>query len=356
MSDDTSSMPSELRARLRDEASEEQADLEAVWTLLGAREPEPTDAPDVAAAWDEVVAQHPELASPSQDGRLSVRGERESFRTRRAPRPSRSRRRPTRRWVWAAALVVLLLVLGAWWWRQPVTVTVPVAQQRTATLPDGSTVELNSGTTLSYRRGFQAWPFVETLRRTVQLDGEAFFEVAAGDRPFAVETAHAWVEVTGTRFNVRARNEGESATEVTVTEGRVQVVPRERPERDVVLNEPGQTSRVTDPGSAPSAPEVAPIDHVLAWRDAGFAVRDQTLSSVAQELERRYDVSIMLHASVQHPDTRLTLYYPESTALETILQDVCTAHDLRYRATSRGYELFAGGDASSTGPREGRPE
>ena len=348
MSTDTPPLPDFLDDRLQGESPEVRSDLGAVWRLLDEAAPAATQEADPDAAWDALTDEHPELrASPTDGADRSVESQTE-------PAPSsRRRQRPARRsqghsWRVAVGLTVAALVLvgGLWLWRQPVTVTAAPGQQHTATLPDGSTVDLNSGTTLTYRRGFEAWPFLDADRRAVRLDGEAFFEVADGARPFAIETASAEVTVTGTQFNVRARprtapKARPAETEVTLVEGRVEVAARTQPDGRVVLSKPGQVSRVTDPDAAPSPPTSAPVKHVLAWRNNGFAARAQPLAGVLRDLERRFDATLRLHDSVERTQAPISLYYPEATDLETILHDLCTARDLNYRPTSRGFEVFA---------------
>jgi len=348
MSTDTPHMPDDLEDRLQDEPADTPDDLEAVWTLLGTAEAAASKEADPDAAWADVVRRCPELDATPADGAASP----SSDQTETDPasrRRQRSARRPQRRQQWTRtavgmALALIVLLGGLWLWRQPVTVTAPPGQHRTATLPDGSTAELNSGTTIAYRRGFQAWPFVDADRRTVRLDGEAFFEVADGTRSFTVETANARVSVAGTRFNVRAWSDRDATTEVTVVDGRVRVSPRKRPDRSVDLAEPGHVSRVTNPASAPTSPQSTSVEHVLAWRNNGFAARAQPITAVLRDLERRYDVTLHLHDSVGRTRAPVSLYYPEPTDLETILHDLCTARDLNYRPTSRGFELFAASD------------
>jgi ferric-dicitrate binding protein FerR (iron transport regulator) len=354
MSTDTPPLPDFLEDRLQEESPDVQSDLGAVWRLLEGAGASATELADAGAAWDALTEEHPELKAPPTDGA----GAADDAKTEAAPF-SRRRQRPARRsqshsWRVAVGLTVAALVLvgGLWLWQQPVTVTAPPGQQRTATLPDGSTAHLNSGTSLTYQRGFEAWPFVDADRRAVTLDGEAFFEVADGNRPFAIETASAEVAVTGTRFNVRARPKAPDTeasspetdspeTEVTLVEGRVEVAARARPDERVVLSTPGQASRVASPDAAPSPPESTPVKHVLAWRNNGFAARAEPLAAVLQDLERRFDTTLRLHESVEETQAPISLYYPEATDLETILHDLCTARDLNYRPTSRGFEVFA---------------
>ncbi len=379
MSNDTPSLPDFLEERLQEEAPEMRSSLGAVWELLGGADAPATEEADPDAAWEALTEAHPELDATPANGAASTNStatgtesraaESRAARTEASPE-SRRRQRPAHRsrrahsWRVAIGLAVATLVLagGLWLWRQPVTITAPPGQQRTAALPDGSTAHLNSGTTLTYRRGFQSWPFVDAARRAVELGGEAFFEVEDGDRPFLIETASAEVAVTGTRFNVRARPgnarpenadrddarsaaprsaDPAAATEVTLVAGRVEVAARTRPERRVVLSEPGAKSQVAGPDATPTPPERAAPKYALAWRNGGFAAQARPLTSVLQDLERRFDATLRLHDSVEETRAPVSLYYPEAPDLETILHDLCTARNLNYRPTSRGFELFA---------------
>lgn len=346
MSTDTPPLPPDLQDRLQDEPDDARADLEAVWAALDAAEAAANEGAAPDAAWASIVREHPELDATPDDGAETADPSQPDSSSRRRRRPARQPSRGMGRVAVGLALAVVLIVGGLWLWRQPVTVTAPSGQQHAATLPGGSTVDLNSGTTLSYRRGFQAWPFVDADRRAVRLDGEAFFEVADGVRPFTVKTENATVTVTGTQFNVRARAENASTREtaVTVVEGRVRVAARARPDQSVLLDEPGAVSRVANSDAGPTAPESVSVEHVLAWRNDGFAARAQPLSAVLSDLERRYDARLRLHDSVGQTRAPVSLYYPEPTELETILHDLCTARDLNYRPTSRGFEIFAASD------------
>jgi Fe2+-dicitrate sensor, membrane component len=337
-----------LRDRLADEDAETKADLESMWHLLGTTERAEEDAPALDDEWDALRRRRPEVSTefdsdpdpPSSNGRAPPAG---SSRNRAEREPVRSdRARHRGRWVGALAVVVMVVLVAAWVWHRPVTMTAAPGQQRTATLPDGSTVELNSGTSLTYRRGFQSWPLLDTERRRVHLDGEAFFAVEDGSRPFVVETVTARVVVKGTHFNVRTRPTVDSTTAVTVAGGRVQVQARGHPERAVMLSERGQMSRVQSDRLAPTSPQLTEVDPILAWRQDGFAVNEEPLVRVIYELEQRFDTTIRLHESVSNPHAPLTLYYPNLKPVDTILRDLCTALDLNYRPKSRGYEIFAG--------------
>jgi ferric-dicitrate binding protein FerR (iron transport regulator) len=355
--DSDPSLPPALRAHLQDDEDAEEVDeLERVWDLLGRARPAPDAPPALDEAWAALRRRRPEIA-PDADaaaGPLPPNGQASSDTSSTSAPRARADRRPTRsrrsrrwgRWIGALAVVLMVAVGTAWIWRQPVTLTAAPGQQRTVTLPDGSTVELNSGSTLAYRRGFQAWPFVDANRRRVRLDGEAFFSVHDGSRPFVVATTNARVHVAGTRFNVQARTAVDSTTTVTLAEGRVEVRARRQSSRAAVLDERGETSHVRGAEARPTPPRSTELDPVLAWRQDGFGVLETPLTQVAHKLEQRYNQSIRLHESVTRTNAPLTLYYPTPTPLSTILRDLCTALDLNYRPTSDGYEIFAGPNRS----------
>ena len=207
-------------------------------------------------------------------------------------------------------------------------------------LPDGSDVQLNSGSRLTYRRGFARGPFFHAAQRLVSLEGEAFFEVQSDGRPFVVETFNARVEVLGTRFNVRAWPESRtSATRVTLAEGKVRAARRDASGPDVVLSEPGQMARIEQGEQAsPLSVQRVPLDQALVWRRGGFAVLDQPLSVILREVERAFAVSVAIENGLALSDS-MTLIYQEGTKPETIIHDICLAQGWRYRRTSQGFIL-----------------
>lgn len=351
---ESSSLPPDLRERLREEPVPERADLEALWKRLGSLRRD-DEVPETGAAWQslqERLANRPadrpadRPAPPSRpDPTVPTNHQADRAPTDRLPQPAREgdAARSSHRWAgpWRVAAAVLVLVLGGVWaWSLPVTVTAPPGERQTTTLPDGSTVHLNSESSLSYTRTFRAWPFGDAETRGVHLDGEAFFDVRDGERPFVVETSDARVRVLGTQFNVRAGRGAQPGTRVTVSSGRVRVASVRNASAAVVLDTPGQSSTVANASARPSRPEPVDLERALVWRDGGFAVTDRPLTEIVRELERRYGVQIRIDASVQNPSAPLSLYYPTATGVETIVSDLCTARGLSYRPTSRGLLIY----------------
>lgn len=313
-------------------ASEPDSDsLEEVWSLLEGVAPVRSTGGHGTAldeAWARLAGEigDVETESPSRPPDM-VRGEGESG-------PGNGTGRSRSRLGWGAAAVAAaaagFLLLGP-----PAGVTVEAGPGETlaVALSDGSSVELNSGSTLSYAR----WaPGGSSRARRVRLDGEAFFQVVPGAVAFQVRTLNAEVTVLGTRFNVRARDEFGGGTEVAVESGRVRLAAS-RVDTGVELE--GGESSVLPLGSAePSAPSTMALDPVLSWRTRGFAAVDRPLGSILSELERRFDTRLEVAPGVAL-DERLTIHYHEPRGLESILSDIATARGLRYRAMSGGYEI-----------------
>lgn len=341
MSRDDANIPPDLREALtREGADDEQStDLETVWALLDRAEPSDDALPDAEDTW-EGVRRHIEA------NRSSEEGERPS-RNRRSVRAS-SKRGASRRRLWygsGVVAVVLVLTVAVWWWTQPIEVSTPPGTTLSHTLPDGSTVELNAATRLTYPRSFSALSILEADRRVVRLRGEAYFEVESRGRPFVVQTATARVEVVGTSFSVQSRDRQGGETEVALAEGRLRVTGPEGRGGEVTLR-PGQAVTVGG-GRSPSVVRDTSVNRILAWRRGGFAVTSKTLPEIVRALERRFGQTVRLDASIPE-STRtagLTLYYSQPVGLESILHDVSMARSLTYRATASGYVLSRSDDS-----------
>lgn len=131
-------------------------------------------------------------------------------------RPAISARASVRRAsLYAASLaaVVVLTALGFWWRQNRAIVYVTaVGEERTLTLPDSSTVELDARSAIQVS-------FTRSARMVRLTRGQALFRVVHNaSRPFIVTTRDATIRDVGTQFDVRYDG---AATVVTVLEGRV---------------------------------------------------------------------------------------------------------------------------------------
>lgn len=118
----------------------------------------------------------------------------------------------------AASILVTFLSAG-WFYLQRGVYSTDIGEQRSLTLVDGSTVELNARSRIKVQ-------YTKGERRIELFEGQALFHVAKNKlRPFVVQTGDTRVRAVGTSFDVyRAK----SGTVVTVVEGRVAVHTRQR--------------------------------------------------------------------------------------------------------------------------------
>ncbi|CAO3435581.1 hypothetical protein [Azospirillum doebereinerae] len=191
------------------------------------------------------------------------------------PAPAR-RKAGARRW--AAPAIAAGLAAAAfgladdWPTRLRADAMTAMGEQRTLSLPDGSSVLLNTASAV-------AVDYRGDARRIRLLKGEASFTVAADrDRPFTVEAGDGATRALGTRFIVR-RDGGD--TDVLVTEHSVQVTVTGS---DPVTLRQGEGLRYGSSGVTGPGPVDASVGE--AWTRGRLVFVDRPLAEVVAELNR----------------------------------------------------------------------
>jgi len=152
-------------------------------------------------------------------------------------------------------------------------------------LPDGSLVWLNAASSLTY-----AVSLLEHGKRTVSLNGEAYFEIYKDKKhPFLVKTYQQEVEVLGTHFNVNAYDDDE-AVKTTLLEGSVRVSSAKRNGQTVLLR-PNQQS-ILRQGSGISVQQVDP-ESVIAWKNGNFMFKGEQIEPIMRRLAYWYDIEVI---------------------------------------------------------------
>ncbi|SIO05300.1 FecR family protein [Chitinophaga niabensis] len=156
------------------------------------------------------------------------------------------------------------------------TLTTPRGAQYKIQLSDGTLVWLNAGSSLKYPTIFN------NSERTVELQGEAYFEVAKdAQKVFHVKVNDMQVEVLGTHFNVSAYSE-DNTINTTLLEGKVKI-------SDHILHPGEQAQRASD-GNI-SIKEVD-VEEVVAWKNGLFIFQNADVKTIMQQLSRWYDIEI----------------------------------------------------------------
>jgi len=167
----------------------------------------------------------------------------------------------------------------------------PSGQRASFQLPDGTKVILSVASTLRHPPTFDA------SVRQIELEGEAYFEVAPDPRrPFVVGARGLMAEDLGTEFLVRAYPE-DPAPSVVVREGRVALrlaaAPSDAP-RQVLLA--GQRGRLAADGR--STVEQVDTSAYFAWTQGWLVFDAVPLRDAIPQLSRWYDLEFHLADSL----------------------------------------------------------
>ncbi len=156
------------------------------------------------------------------------------------------------------------------------------------TLPDGSKVWLNSGSTLQYGADFNR------NSRTVHLMGEAYFEVQSDQsRPFDVVTEKYTVRAVGTAFNIFSYDKDEFYT--SLEKGHTQIFKagqqdqappllKMTPGQRVVLNQEQNKLVLTNTN----------VSQYSTWREGKLTFKNTPMEEVIAKLKRWFNVTIEL--------------------------------------------------------------
>lgn len=175
----------------------------------------------------------------------------------------------------AAVLVVMLTSAYFLFFNNTTSFETQIAQTKTVTLPDNSEVILNSASKLSFNE--KKW----ADKRTLTLEGEAFFKVQKG-QTFSVNTTAGVVTVLGTQFNVKERK---NYFEVNCYEGLVSVTYN----NETIKLPPGKTFRVIN-GIIENVEDFDAQNPSWIQQESSF--NKIPLNQVIAELERQYDIKI----------------------------------------------------------------
>ncbi len=211
-----------------------------------------------------------------------------------------SQSRFTRRLAASLAGLAMLAGTALWYTREPHQQRIHTAygENRTVTLPDGSTVLLNGNSTLVFAPNWAAGQ-----PREVWLDGEGFFKVTkqpligepAGRLAkgaaikFVTHTPGLDITVLGTQFNVNTRR---GNTDVTLVEGKVQLIKPGTPSGRVIEMRPGQFASAQPTIETVDVRTDKPLLHT-SWTQHQFVFENTALSDIAGQLRDTYGIDLV---------------------------------------------------------------
>ncbi|MBO0331235.1 FecR family protein [[Muricauda] lutisoli] len=180
-----------------------------------------------------------------------------------------------RLWVFsAAAACIAILFVGYTYFYGTRTYSTGIGEKETLLLADGSIIELNANSTVSYKR------FNWEEDRAVDFDGEAFFDIKSG-KGFTVNTNKGTVSVSGTQFNINNRRD----LKVQCYEGSITFSPMNANLPGLELTQGMEIQVVNGKIHQKEISESTPD-----WTNGFSSFSEQPLSEVLDELMLQYPV------------------------------------------------------------------
>lgn len=167
-------------------------------------------------------------------------------------------------------------------------VVVPFGQRHKVLLSDGTLVQLNAGSKLTFPAAFTG------KTREVYLKGEGFFEVSKNEKqPFIVKTDYIDIKVLGTTFNIAAYDDERILTTVLV-EGKVNVSQKDKLlANDVYTLSPGQGCFYSIDTKNSVVKNVDVTEHIL-WKEGLFNFKDKPLRDVVSRVHKYFNRPIQI--------------------------------------------------------------
>ncbi len=163
--------------------------------------------------------------------------------------------------------------------------SVPFGKRAFLKLSDGTSLWINTGTTVIYPSAFS------DKKREIYVEGEVYAEVAHDTkRPFIIKTDKLDVQVLGTVFNLNAYK-NDNQTNVVLVSGSVNVKPYNgkatvmKPNQLYVLNDESATIRNVD------------VENYISWRDGLYIFKNEPIENILLHLARYYNVTMKLPAN-----------------------------------------------------------
>jgi len=228
------------------------------------------------------------------------------------------------RFIWSAASPPLQEPV------EMVTKTTPAGAKMKLVLPDGTQVNLNSQSSITYPARFI------NQERVVHFFGEAFFDVNPDPaKPFIILTENLETRVLGTSFNISAYP-GDKINKVAVSHGMVKVTGQAGEQVVLSTNEMvivNLEKETLHRGLFNSLEETG-------WKDGILYFKNIPLGDVFGRLERWFDVEIHCNQDVHLTDIYSGEYSKET--LDNILKGICFTSGLSYTIHGKEVNIIKG--------------
>jgi len=235
-----------------------------------------------------------------------------------------------RKMQWMAAAAVIIVLIGTGWWyftgQAGTRYETAEKEQKTVTLPDGSSVSLQPRTTIQVAANYNKSERTITLSR-----GEAFFEVRhQAQSPFIVNLGTTSVKDIGTSFTIQKHAD---SIQVTVHTGKVAFVRNSTGEQHELAagmalafhNREESFGKINPAGQTPGA----------GGYDSTFL--DAPLAGIISYMETKYGKTIRLaDSSLMQKKVTIRL---AGESFDDAMKIICASLNLRYSEKAGVYIL-----------------
>lgn len=191
----------------------------------------------------------------------------------------------------------------------------------TLELPDGSKVELNAASKLTYSSNFNQ------QNRIVTLEGEAYFDIKKSKTDkFVVQTATHTVEVMGTQFNVQSYN-AEENFEVTLLTGKVKVNKISDLANAIILK-PNEKYEF-DYNSQELTVHKTDLENETAWLRGELVIKDKPLGHAINQIERFYG-AVINDSSIANLENKVFTGSFKKGNVEDALEVISLVYPVKY--------------------------
>ncbi len=206
---------------------------------------------------------------------------------------------------------------------------VPKGERYHITMIDGTEIELNENSTLSFCNKFYS------TDRKVELTGEAFFDVAHDEsRPFIVQSSSVQIEVLGTEFNI-SNYEENKFMQTTLIDGSIKVI---NAIGEKVVIKPGEQATIYHNQHNINVQQ-ADVQESVAWMAGRLIFNDEKFENLRHRLNQWYDVKFVLVGD-EIKEMRFTGTLKKENDLIYFLQMLKYTEGISYEINDERVKLF----------------
>lgn len=203
----------------------------------------------------------------------------------------------------------------------------PVGQKSTITLTDGTRIKLNSNSKLVFPETFS------NSERTVELEGEAFFEVSKDpSRPFVITSGNIKTQVLGTSFNIKAYPNANNIS-VAVATGKVAVGTTGQKEGKAQLTLlPKEMAIYSNKSESLIKTSFNPLQE-MAWKDGILYFNNKDIHEITSELVKWYGVTFVIDKKLNTEKDYTGSF--DNKSLEEVLQGISFVFGFKFEINNK---------------------